>query len=76
MGVASGLAVLTYLLNTLGGVVTGLKNYRFISPFYHYMEPDTLKNGLSPVHVLILLGLVIVFFAFSIPAFIRRDIAR
>jgi ABC-type transport system involved in multi-copper enzyme maturation permease subunit len=40
------------------------------------MEPDTLKNGLSPVHILVLLGLVIVFFAFSIPAFIRRDIAR
>jgi ABC-2 type transport system permease protein len=76
MGVASGLAVLTYLLNTLGGVVNGLKNYRFLSPFYHYMEPDTLKNGLSPVHILVLLGLVIVFFAFSIPAFIRRDIAR
>jgi ABC-2 type transport system permease protein len=76
MGVASGLAVLTYLLNTLGGVVNGLKNYRFLSPFYHYMEPDTLNNGLSLVHILILLGLAVVFLAFSIPAFIRRDIAR
>jgi ABC-2 type transport system permease protein len=76
MGVASGLAVLTYLLNTLGGLVNWLKDYRFLSPFYHYMEPDTLNNGLSPVHLLVLLGLVIIFFAFSIPAFIRRDIAR
>ena len=75
MGIASGLAVLTYLLNTMGGLVNGLKDYRFLSPFYHYMEPDTLANGLSPVHILILLGLVVVFFAFSIPAFNRRDIA-
>jgi ABC-2 type transport system permease protein len=75
MGIASGLAVLTYLLNTLGGMVSGLKDYRFLSPFYHYMEPNTLANGLSPAHILVLLGLVIVFFAFSIPAFIRRDIS-
>ena len=76
MGIAVGLAVLTYLLNTLGGIVNGLKNYRFLSPFYHYMEPDTLANGLSPMHILVLLGLIIVFFVFSIPAFIRRDITR
>jgi len=75
MGIASGLAVLTYLLNTLGGMVSGLKDYRFLSPFYHYMEPNALANGLSLAHILVLLGLVIVFFAFSIPAFIRRDIS-
>lgn len=74
MGIASGLAVLTYLLYTLGGMVNGLKNYRFLSPFYHYMEPDTLNNGFSPVHILVLLGLVLIFFAVSIPAFNRRDI--
>jgi ABC-2 type transport system permease protein len=76
MGVSSGLAVLTYLLYTLGGMVNGLKNYRFLSPFYHYMEPDTLNKGLSPVHVIVLLGLALIFFIVSLPAFIRRDIAR
>jgi ABC-2 type transport system permease protein len=75
LGITSGLAVLTYLLNTLGSIVNGLKDYRFLSPFYHYMEPNTLANGLSPVHILILLGLIVVFFTFSIPAFNRRDIA-
>ena len=75
LGIASGLAVLSYLLNTLGGMVNGLKDYRFLSPFYHYAEPNTLANGISPVHILVLLGLVLVFFAFSIPAFNRRDIA-
>jgi ABC-2 type transport system permease protein len=76
IGIASGLAVLTYLLNTLGNLVSGLKDFRFLSPFYHYMEPDTLSNGLSPAHVLVLLGLVVIFFALSIPAFIRRDISQ
>jgi ABC-2 type transport system permease protein len=75
MGIASGLAVLTYLLNTLGGLVTWLKDFRFLSPFYHYMEPDTLANGISPMHILVLLGLVAVFFAVSVPAFNRRDIS-
>ena len=75
MGIASGLAVLTYLLNTLGGLVSGLKNFRFLSPFYHYMEPNTLANGLAPVHILVLLGLVLIFFVASIPFFTRRDIA-
>jgi ABC-type transport system involved in multi-copper enzyme maturation permease subunit len=39
------------------------------------MEPNTLANGISPVHILVLLGLVAVFFAVSIPAFNRRDIS-
>jgi hypothetical protein len=39
------------------------------------MEPNTLANGLAPAHILVLLGLVIVFFAISLPAFIGRDIS-
>jgi ABC-2 type transport system permease protein len=74
LGIASGTGVLTYILNTLGGMVSWLKNYRFISPFYHYMQPDTLNNGLSPLHILVLLALTVIFFALSIPAFNRRDI--
>ena len=75
LGITSGLAVLTYFLNSLGGLVNWLKDYRFLSPFYHYMEPDTLANGISPMHILVLLVLVAVFFAVSIPAFNRRDIS-
>jgi ABC-2 type transport system permease protein len=75
LGISSGLAVLTYLLNTLGSMVNGLKDYRFLSPFYHYMEPNTLKNGIDAGHILVLLGLVVIFFAVSIPVFNRRDIA-
>lgn len=75
LGISGGLAVLTYLLNALGSIVNGLKDYRFLSPFYHYLEPNILKNGIDPVHMLVLVGLVLVFFVASIPAFTRRDIA-
>lgn len=75
LGISGGLAVLAYLLNTLGSIVEGLKDYRFLSPFYHYMEPNTLQNGIDPAHILVLLGLVLIFFVASIPVFSRRDIA-
>lgn len=75
LGLSGGLGVLAYLLNALGGLVDKLKDYRFLSPFYHYMEPNTLKNGIDPVHLLVLVGLVLLFFAVAIPAFTRRDIA-
>lgn len=75
LGISGGLAVLTYLLSTLGSIVEELRDYRFLSPFYHYMEPNVLKNGIDPEHLLVLVGLVVIFFVVSIPAFMRRDIA-
>jgi ABC-2 type transport system permease protein len=75
LGIASAVAVITYFLNSLGGMVDALKPYRLISPFYHHLEPNTLVNGLAPLHILVMVGLVVVFFALSIPAFQRRDMA-
>ncbi|MDO8577577.1 MAG: ABC transporter permease subunit [Dehalococcoidales bacterium] len=75
LGISGGLAVVAFLLNTLGGLVEGLKDWRFLSPFYQYVEPNTLKNGIDGGHFLVLVGLVIVFFVLSIPAFTRRDLA-
>ena len=73
-GISGGLAVLTYLLYALGSIVNELKDYRFLSPFYHFLEPNILKNGIDPLHMLVLVGLVMIFFLASIPAFTRRDI--
>lgn len=74
LGISGGLAVLTYLLSTLGSIVEELQDYRFLSPFYHYLEPNVLKNGIDVEHLLVLVGLVVIFFAASIPTFMRRDI--
>jgi ABC-2 type transport system permease protein len=74
MGIAGGLAVLTYILNGLGSIVEGLKDYRFLSPFYHFLEPNILKNGIDAGHMLVLGALVVVFLLLSIPVFTRRDL--
>lgn len=75
LGISGGLGVLTYFLNALGGMVDKLNEFRFLSPFYHYMEPNTLKNGFDTAHLLVLVALVLLFFIASIPAFTRRDLA-
>ncbi len=75
LGISGGLGVLTYFLNALGGLVDKLNDFRFLSPFYHYMEPNTLKNGFDAGHLFVLAALIIVFFIAAIPAFTRRDLA-
>jgi ABC-2 type transport system permease protein len=75
LGISGGLAVLTYMLNILGSIVSWLKDYRFLSPFYHYAQPDIINNGINSMHILVLVGLILVFFVGSIPVFERRDIA-
>ncbi|MCX6003179.1 MAG: ABC transporter permease subunit [Chloroflexi bacterium] len=75
IGVTGALAVITYLLNSLGGMVEALKPYRILSPFYHHIDPNILANGLSPVHAGVLLGLIVIFFVLSLVVFERRDVA-
>ena len=74
LGISAALAVAAYFLNSLGALVDALKDFRFLSPFYHHVDPNPLLNGLSLEHTLVLAGLVGVFFLLSIPAFERRDI--
>lgn len=75
IGLSGGLAVLTYLLHALGTVIDWLEPYRVLSPFYHYVAPDTLSRGFDAVHILVLVALVLVFLTASFPLFERRDIA-
>jgi ABC-2 type transport system permease protein len=74
LGISAALAVATYFLNSLATMVETLKHYRFLSPFYHHVDPNPLLNGLSLEHTLVLAGLTAVLFLLSIPAFKRRDI--
>jgi len=74
LGISAALAVATYLLNSLGAMVETLKHYRFLSPFYHHVDPNPLLNGLSLDHTLVLAGVVVVLFLASIPVFNRRDV--
>lgn len=75
IGVSGGLAVITYLINAYAPMVESLRPYRILSPFYFYNGNNVLGNGLQPVHVLVLAGLIVFFFSAAFLAFNRRDLS-
>ena len=75
LGIAGAVAVATYLLNTLGSMVEGLKPYCKFSPFYYYISAEPLRNGLDLGHTAVLVGLTAVLLAVALIAFERRDLA-
>jgi len=75
IGSATVIAIASYLLNAFAPLVDVMEPYRKISPFYYYNGGEPLVNGLDPVHVAVLLGLIVVLLAVSLVAFQRRDLA-
>ena len=75
IGVPSGLAVATFIVNTLAPSVDWLEPLRLLSPFYYYSGGDPMLNGLDPVHALVLAGASAVALVFALWAFERRDLA-
>ena len=73
-GGASALAVGAYLLNSLAGLVKGLRTFRSLSPFWWYAGNNPLKNGLSLLHVALLLAVTMCAVALAVFTFGRRDI--
>ncbi len=72
---STALAVATYLLNILAPGVEGISGSRVLSPFYHYIEYDPLRTGLSAPHLSVLIGIVAVALALALLTFERRDLA-
>jgi ABC-2 type transport system permease protein len=75
IGIVSGFALVTYLVNAYGPMVTELHSYRVFSPFYYYNGANPLLNGLNPGHFLILVFFVLLFFILTILFFKRSDLA-
>jgi ABC-2 type transport system permease protein len=73
-GVASGVAAATYLLSSLATLVTGLKHFRPISPFWWYSGNAPLQHGLEPLHVVLLLTTTAVCVLAAVVVFDRRDL--
>lgn len=73
-GAASALAVGAYLLTSLAGLVRGLHNFRPLSPFWWYSGNNPLINGLSPLHVALLLAVTFCAIAIALFTLERRDI--
>jgi len=72
---STSLAVVSYLLNVLAPSVKGLSRFQVLSPFYHYIGYDPLRNGFSAPHLSVLVAIAGVALAVALMTFERRDLA-
>lgn len=68
-------AVMAYVVNGLGSVVSWLKPAQKFSPFYQYSGHDPLRHGLSWLAILVAVATILVLTAIAVTAFRRRDVA-
>jgi len=75
IGAPSGLALVTFILNTLAPSVDWLEPYRVLSPFYYYSGGNPILNGLDVVHASVLLAISVAAVAVALVTFEHRDLA-
>lgn len=75
IGVAAAGAVAAYLVNSLAAIVTFLEPARALSPFYHYVASNPLRQGLALDHVAFLVAVAVAAAGLAIVALERRDLA-
>jgi ABC-2 type transport system permease protein len=75
VGVASGAAATTYLIDVLALSVDGLGWLQRLSPFYYYRSSQPLTSGLQPFDALVLAAIAVVGIVVAVVAFERRDLA-
>jgi ABC-2 type transport system permease protein len=75
IGVAGGLGVVTFVLNTLSPSVRVLTPFRSLSPFHYYSGHQPLTNGFNGVDILVLFGLSAVALMAALGVFERRDLS-
>ncbi|MBE1494066.1 ABC-2 type transport system permease protein [Amycolatopsis lexingtonensis] len=68
-------AVVAYVLNGLGPIVSWLRPAQKISPFYQYIGHDPLRTGVSLAAVLVAVLTTAVLAAVTVAGFRRRDLA-
>ena len=70
----AGAAVAAYLVNILAPSVPALSRFRILSPFYHYIDHDPLRNGFSIPHLVVLVAISAVALTLAVVTFDRRDL--
>jgi ABC-2 type transport system permease protein len=73
-GAASAAAVAAYLLSSLAALVAGLKRVRPLSPFWWYSGHDPLRQGLEPLHMVLLVATTLACIGAAVVFFERRDL--
>jgi ABC-2 type transport system permease protein len=74
LGVASGLAVASYILWGLAPLISAIEPAQALSPFFWALAGDPILNGVQAGNVLLLLGVGLAFMAAGVWAFERRDL--
>jgi ABC-2 type transport system permease protein len=74
IGVPSGIALITFLVNMFQPSVDWLDPFRWISPFYYYSGGDPMINGLDASHALVLAAIAVVALGVALWTFERRDL--
>ncbi len=74
VGAVSFVAAGSYLVNSLGSLVEGMKALQPISPFYYYDSSNPLRNGLDVQHALVLAGLALLLLGVALLAVRTRDL--
>jgi ABC-2 type transport system permease protein len=73
-GVAAGVAILGWLINSFAPLVSALDWLKYVSPFYYYAGHDPLANGVNIVGVIVLGIVSLVLTAAGIAGIARRDL--
>lgn len=74
-GIASAIAVVSYLLHSFGAIIDWLEGAQKASPYHYYAASPPLTATFEPWHALILAALALVFLACAVLRFERRDLA-
>lgn len=73
-GVPAAVAVVAYVVNGLGPMVSWLEPYQKLSPFYQYIGADPLRTGVSGSAALVAAATIAVLVAVAVWGFTRRDV--
>lgn len=76
LGTAAGISVIAFLWNGLAPLVSGLADFRWVSPWYHALGHDPLGHGLDLRGTGVLLAASAAWLVVGGVAFSRRDIGR
>lgn len=74
LGLASGLAAIAYLINSLAPLIDWLRPARYVSPFFYAVGDHQLQNGLPPAWAGVLAAATLVFAVAGAIAFNRLDV--
>ena len=73
-GVAAGVAILSWLVNSFAPLVSGLSWLKYLSFFYYYAGHNPLTQGVDLLGLIVLVAITAVLMAVAVVTIDRRDL--